>query len=65
MELTQQQKAAIVKYITGWSTKAVLEDVDEVGCVWTEETSDELRDAVSNFLDECSDVLRKHYGAET
>lgn len=57
--LTREQKKAIVSYLTGWSTKPIFEDVDEIGQTWTEENSDQLEDEVGNFLDECAAVLEE------
>jgi len=59
MALTVEQKRAIIRYITGWSVKPILEDVDEVGGTWTDETGDQLEEEVGNFLDECATTLKR------
>lgn len=51
--LTIEEKRKIVEYITGWSVKAILEDAD------IEYKGKETHDAVSDFLDECADQLKK------
>ena len=58
MLLTVEQKRAIIEYITCWSTKPILEDVDEVGETYTDENGDQLSEEVGNFLDECGDALK-------
>lgn len=51
--LTLEEKRKIVDYITGWSVKGILEDVD------IEYKGRETQDAVSDFLDECTNQLKK------
>ncbi len=64
MLLTVEQKRAIIKYITGWSTKPVLEDVDEVAQAWTDENGDRLWSEVGDFLDECGAALERWFENE-
>jgi hypothetical protein len=64
MPLTVEQKHAIIRYITGWSAKPILEDVDEVGTAWTEENGDQLYDEVWDFLNECGTALERWFEDE-
>jgi hypothetical protein len=58
VKLTKEQKLALIDYLSGYETKAVLEDVDEVGGKWTEENDEALREAVESFLDDAFRHMR-------
>lgn len=57
MELTFEQKKAILDYISNYSVKAILEDVDEVGRVYTEENAYELVEAIKDFVNSCREQI--------
>ncbi len=57
MTLTNKQKAAIIEYMCGCSVKSILEDVNEIGNIWTEENDEQLRQAVRDIIERCKDKL--------
>lgn len=56
MQLTKQQKLAILDYVD-YSTKSVLEDVEIVGSMHSEENDTELREAIEAFKNQCKKLL--------
>ncbi len=62
--LTREQKRAILNYVSGYSIKAILEDVDEVGQTWTEENDDQLRAEIERFLDERDAAVKEWFNNE-
>jgi hypothetical protein len=66
--LTTEQKRAIIRHISFWSTKSIFECVEEVFEVYEKEDDEESRDAmwdeVRDFLGECSQGLEDWFENE-
>lgn len=52
--LTKSQKLAIIRYISGFSTKPIMEDVDEIDL-----EQDQIWEDVEEFLEECKQHMQQ------